>query len=141
MKVLEFILANWDFILLIIAAVAAVVFFAFKGNKSVVMKMLYALVTEAERAYGGGTGTLKLATVIAEIYPKLPAVIKLFITEATLTKWVEDALTAAKDAWKKNAALAEYIAQTGEATTESFAAPENGPVSPVASTFMRDSYE
>lgn len=118
MNVLEFIIANWDFILLIVAAIAAVAFFAFKGNKSVVMKMLYALVTEAEKEYGGGTGTLKLATVIGAIYPKLPAVIKLFITEATLTKWVEDALTAAKDAWKKNAAIAEYIAKPADPTAE-----------------------
>ena len=121
MNVLEFIIANWDFILLIVAAVAAVVFFAFKGNKSVVMKMLYALVTEAEKAYGGGTGALKLATVIAAIYPKLPAMLKLFITEATLTKWVEDALTAAKEAWKKNAAIADYIAKPADTAPEALA--------------------
>lgn len=114
MNVLDFILENWDFILLIVAALAAVAYSAFKGNKSVVMKMLYALVTEAEKAYGTGTGALKLAAVIAEIYPKLPAMLKLFITEATLTKWVEDALTAAKEAWKKNAALAGYIANPVE---------------------------
>lgn len=122
MNVLEYIIANWDSILLIVAAVAAVVFFAFKGNKSVVMKMLYALVTEAEKEYGGGTGALKLATVIAAIYPKLPAVIKLFITEATLAKWVEDALVAAKEAWKKNAAIAEYIAKPCDAVAETPAA-------------------
>ena len=108
MNVLEFIISNWDFILLIEAAVVAVVFFAFNGSKSVVMKMLYALVTEAEKAYGGGTGALKLATVMSLIYPNLPRVIKLFITEATLAKWVEDALTAAKESWKQNAAIAEY---------------------------------
>ena len=141
MKVLEFILANWDFILLIFAAVAAVVFFAFKGNKSVVMKMLYALVTEAERVYGGGTGALKLAAVIDEIYPKLPGVIKMFITEETLAKWVEDALEAAKKAWAQNVALAEYIATPGETVDEAPAASENAPAHPVASTFMRDSYE
>ena len=114
MNVLEFILENWDFLLLIAAALASVVYFAFKGNKSVVMKMLYALVTEAEKEYGAGTGALKLAAVIAVVYPKLPAMIKLFITEATLTKWVEDALATAKEAWKKNAALAGYIAKPAE---------------------------
>lgn len=109
MNVLTFIVANWDFILLIVAAVAAVVYFSFKGNKSVVMRMLYSLVTEAEREFGGGTGSLKLAAVISIVYPKLPAVIKLFITETTLVKWVEEALAAAKEAWAKNAALAEFI--------------------------------
>lgn len=109
MNVVNFIIANWDFILLVVAAVAAVVFAVFKGNKSVVMKMLYALVTEAEKNLGGGTGSLKLATVIETIYPKLPAVIKAFVTDAMLEKWVEEALTAAKTAWEKNEKIAEYI--------------------------------
>lgn len=39
MNVVNFIIANWDFILLVVAAVAAVVFAVFKGNKSVVMKI------------------------------------------------------------------------------------------------------
>ena len=118
MNVLNFIIANWDFLLLIVAAVAALVFFAFKGNKSVVMKMLYALVTEAEKELGGGTGALKLASVISTIYPKLPTVIKLFITEKTLTKWIEEALETAKETWKKNAAIAEYIEKPEAVITE-----------------------
>ena len=118
MNALNFILENWDFILLIAAAVAAVVFSAYKGNKSVIVKMLYALVTEAEKELGSGTGALKLATVIAQVYPKLPAILKLFVTEKTLTKWVEDALAAAKDAWKQNAAIADYIEKPVGTDTE-----------------------
>ena len=119
MNVINFILANWDFILLIVAAVAAIIYAIFKGNKSVVMKMLYALVTEAEKNMGGGTGPLKLASVIEAIYPKLPAVIKMFVTDAMLKKWVEDALVLAKDAWEKNANIAQYIAPvTDTAQTE-----------------------
>ena len=114
MNVLNFIIENWDFILLIAAAVASVVFFSFMGNKSVVMKMLDALVTEAEKEFGGGTGSLKLAAVMAAIYPKLPAVVKTFISEKTLTKWIEEALKAAKEKWKKNTALAEYIGSPAE---------------------------
>ena len=109
MNILNFIICNWDFILLIVVAVAAIIFAIFKGNKSVVMRMLYSLVTEAEQIYGAGTGSLKLAAVIDAIYPSLPAVIKLFITDETLVKWVETALETAKEAWKKNAALGEYV--------------------------------
>ena len=114
MNVVNYIVNNWDFVLLIVAALAAVIFFAFKGNKSVVMKMLYALVTEAEKDLGSGTGSLKLAQVVTAIYPKLPAILKAFISEKTLTKWIEDALTAAKDNWKKNANIAGYIAGPAE---------------------------
>lgn len=105
MNVLNYIITNWDFILLIIAAVAAVVYAIFKGNKSIVMRMLYALVTDAEQAFGAGTGSLKLAAVVDLIYPKLPAIIKTFISDKTLVRWVEDALAAAKKEWQKNPAL------------------------------------
>ena len=114
MKVLNLIIANWDFILLIIAAVAAVVFAIFKGNKPVVMRMLYHLVIEAEQIYGSGMGSMKLSAVINDIYPRLPAVIKIFITDDMLVKWVETALENAKEAWKKNAALDEYVKKSTE---------------------------
>ena len=81
----------------------------FRGNKSVVMRMLYAAVTEAEKDFGGGTGSLKLASVIAAIYPKLPAFVKVFVSEKILTRWVEQALAAAKEVWAKNANIAGYI--------------------------------
>lgn len=137
MNILGFIAQNWDFILLIAAAVVAVVYFAFKGNKSVIMKMLDGLVTEAEMAYGGGTGPLKLAAVIEEIYPMLPTVVKMFITDKTLTKWVEDALTAAKKKWRENPALAAYVglAVCGDAETY-----EGEATSEAAETFLKDSY-
>ena len=105
MKVLNVIIANWDFILLIIAAASIVLYAIFKGNKSVVMRMLYSLVTNAEWVYGSGTGSLKLAAVIDTIYPNLPTIIKAFISDKTLVKWVEEALAAAKEAWEKNPAL------------------------------------
>ena len=114
MNVLTWIVANWDFILLILAAVACVLFAIFKGNKGVVMKMLYALVTEAEKELGSGTGSLKLAQVIERIYPKLPTIIKTFISEKTLQGWVEQALAAAKEAWANNIKLAEYIETPAE---------------------------
>ena len=109
MKVIEFLIANWDFILLIVAAIICIVYAVFKGNKSVVMKMLYALVTEAEKEFGAGTGSLKLASVISTVYPKLPAVIKTFVSDKTLQKWIEEALALAKESWEKNILIQNYI--------------------------------
>lgn len=115
MNAITFLVENWDFLLLIAIAAAALVFAVFKGNKSVIMSMLVALVTEAEKQYGGGTGPLKLASVIDIIYPKLPAVIKTFITDKMLKKWVDDALAIAEKKWAENAEIAKYInGGTGE---------------------------
>ncbi len=109
MNAITYIIENWSFILLIVIAIAAMVFAVFKGNKSVVVDMLVALVTVAEKEYGGGTGVLKLASVIDAIYPKLPTIIKTFITSKMLKKWVEDALKMAKKKWEANAAISGYI--------------------------------
>jgi len=109
MKVIEFIIENWDLLLLIILSITAFIVAIFKGNKSVVMKMLDSLVTEAEKNLGGGTGSLKLSTVITEIYPKLPVIIKTFITADTLIKWIEEALDIAKQKWRDNANIKAYI--------------------------------
>lgn len=114
MKIIEFIIANWEFLLLIVAAVAVVLFSIFKGNKSVIMRMLYSLVTEAEKAYGGGTGSKKLAAVIEKIYPKLPTIIKMFITDKMLVSWVEKALAYAKEAWANNPDLIAQDSQNAE---------------------------
>lgn len=109
MTIINFIQAHWDIITLVIVATAALVFSIFKGNKSVVMSMLFSLVTDAEKNFGSGTGALKLASVITEIYPKLPTVIKTFISAQTLQKWVEDALAMAKKKWEDNANIKAYI--------------------------------
>ena len=118
MKVVNFIIEHWDIITLIIAAVAAVIFAVFKGNKSVVMRILYALVTDAERAFGSGTGEQKLAAVIDWIYPRLPAVIKLFVTDKMLVRWIEKALAAAKEAWANNPELIGKIGAESDETAE-----------------------
>lgn len=114
MKIVTFLIENWSFILLVALAVAAVVFAVFKGNKSVIMSMLVALVTEAEKQYGGGTGPLKLASVIDIIYSKLPTIVKTFITDKMLVKWIEDALKIAKKKWEKNGEIAKYIKSAEE---------------------------
>lgn len=110
MNVINFVIEHWDIITLVIAALSAIVYAIFKGNKSVVMSMLFSLVTEAEKSFGTGTGSLKLASVINQVYPKLPTIIKTFITSETLIKWVEEALVLAKKKWEENLNLQAYIA-------------------------------
>ena len=111
MNILNFLAANWDSVLVVIVFVALLVFLSMKGEKKIVYKILYTLVTEAEKRYGGGTGSLKQAAVIEQIYNQLPAVVKLIITVQTLEKWVDEAVELAKKEWSKNANLQQYIAE------------------------------
>lgn len=102
---IEFITAHWTSVLVLLAFIAVIVFLALRGKKQIIYKMLYTLVTEAEKQYGAGTGSIKFAEVMTKIYSMLPMIIKIFITYDTLAKWIEDALTEAKDRWKKEAGI------------------------------------
>ncbi len=116
MNILNFLLANWDSVIVVIVFIALLVFLILKGKKSVVYKILYNLVTEAERQYGGGTGTLKQSAVINWIYERLPAIVKIFITVGTLERWVDEVVEQAKVEWEKNASIKDYI-ESGQTIT------------------------
>ena len=109
MAIVNFIVANWDNILIILCFCVALGMLYFKGQKNIVYKILYSLITEAEKQFGNGTGELKQAYVIERVYNVLPAVIKTFISAERLGKWVDDALIKAKDKWGKNSSVVGYI--------------------------------
>jgi len=108
-SILDFLATYWDSILVIVLFAAAIVILAVKGKKNVIYKILYILVTEAEKQYGSGTGSLKLAAVIRWIWDRLPSILKIFITESTLERWDEDVLKQAKTDWENNSKIGEYI--------------------------------
>lgn len=105
MGILSFLAANWDSVAVIVVVIAVIVFLIVKKQWGLLDKMLYALVTWAEREYGSGTGSLKLAAVIEKIYPHIPAVIRIFVTAAALESMIEKALEQAKAQWDTNPAL------------------------------------
>ena len=106
---IDFLLSNWDSVLVVVVLAAVLVFLSYKGKRGVVDEIIYRVVTELEREYASGTGNLKLAAAIETIYPKLPAVIRVFMTANRLKEWIEKGLTEAKERWAKNSALASYI--------------------------------
>ena len=125
MNIINYLAKHWDIITLILAVVAIIVAAVFRGNKSVIMRILYAAVTQAEIEFGAGTGALKLASVIETIYPKLPAIIKMFVTAERLQGWVETALAEAKRAWATNSNMAALISKPPNAPQDSAHAIES----------------
>lgn len=117
MNFLNFVLANWDSILAVLGIITVLCIALIKQEKTVIFKILYALVTEAEKNYGTGTGELKLASVLASLYEKLPPTVATIVPAKTLEKWVEEVLEQAKDKWKKNANVATYITPTVDENT------------------------
>ena len=105
----EFLMSNWASLLVILAFVAVLVYLAVRGKKDIVAKILYALVTEAEKTYGSGTGSVKFAYVVEKAYSYLPAILKVFITYERLKQMIEDALAAAKIKWAEEAGISDYL--------------------------------
>ena len=105
----EFFISNWASLLVILVFVTTLVILAIRGKKDIVAKILYALVTEAEKIYGGGTGSVKFAYVVEKAYSYLPAILKVFITYERLKTMIEDALAAAKIKWAEEAGISDYL--------------------------------
>ena len=109
MKILAFLLANWDSVLVVLVFLGLIVVLVKRGETAVLKKILFGLVTQAEKEFGGGTGKLKLATVSDWIYQRIPAVLKLLFSQKDIESLIESALEEAKKAWGNNEKIAAYI--------------------------------
>lgn len=109
MNVLAFLAANWDSVLVVVAFLAVVVVLIKRGETKILKQILFNLVTQAEKQFGSGTGSLKYAAVADWIYQRIPAVLKLLFTSNDIEKMIEDVLEEAKKAWGTNENLKGYI--------------------------------
>lgn len=109
MNVLTFLAKNWDSVLVVVAFLALVVVLIKRGETKIFQKILFNLVTQAEKQFGSGTGSLKYAAVADWIYQRIPAVLKLLFTSSDIEKMIEAALEEAKKAWGANENLKGYI--------------------------------
>lgn len=109
MNVLTFLAKNWDSMLVVVAFLALVVVLIKRGETKILKQILFNLVTQAEKQFGSGTGSLKYAAVADWIYQRIPAVLKLLFTSSDIEKMIEAALEEAKKAWGANENLKGYI--------------------------------
>lgn len=109
MNVLTFLAKNWDSVLVVVAFLALVVVLIKRGETKILKQILFNLVTQAEKQFGSGTGSLKYAAVADWIYKRIPAVLKLLFTSSDIEKMIEAALEEAKKAWGANENLKGYI--------------------------------
>ena len=109
MNVLAFLAANWDSVLVVVAFLAVVVVLIKRGETKILKQILFNLVTQAEKQFGSGTGSLKYAAVADWIYQRIPAVLKLLFTSSDIEEMIEAALEEAKKAWGANENLKGYI--------------------------------
>ncbi len=109
MSIIQFLAANWDSVLVVLAFLVLVVVLIKRGQTKILKKILFNLVTQAEKQFGDGTGPMKLAAVADWIYQRIPAVLKLLFTEKDIADMIEAVLEEAKKAWGTNENLKEYV--------------------------------
>lgn len=114
----EFIITHWASLLVLLAVIITIIILLLRGKKDIAAKIIYSLVTEAEKIYGGGTGSVKFAYVVEKAYSYMPTILKLFITYEGLKKLIEKVLTEAKVKWAEEAGIVNYIKQTEAFTAE-----------------------
>lgn len=100
---INFIIANWDSVLVVVLFILFLLVLIKKGAIKQVNEMLFYLVTEAEAQFGGGTGQLKYAAVVAWLYEKLPTIIKILFTQKQIDILIENAVLRMKKYLETNA--------------------------------------
>lgn len=63
-----------------------------KGRQDFLQKIILALVTEAEKKLGSGTGELKYAMVVERLYAVLPWILRLLYSQKQIDRIIEEAV-------------------------------------------------
>jgi hypothetical protein len=94
MNIVSFISTNGSDMAIGITVLFALLYFIFiiKNHKAVLCKVALALVAQAEKEYGGGTGAIKYAVVVAQLYKCVPLIVRPFVSEAMLGEIVDEAV-------------------------------------------------
>ncbi len=128
MEIMKFLVANWDSVLVIVGFLALVAVLIKRGETKILKNILFKLVTQAEREFGSGTGTLKYAAVSDWLYQRMPAVLKFLFTEKDIDNMIEAVLAEAKEKWGTNDNVKQYI-EEGEFARQivAYTVEENAP--------------
>lgn len=94
---INYLIANWDSVLLVVAFILFIIVLLQKGYRKQVNDILFYLVTKAERDFGKGTGELKYANVTTCVYSRLPLIARFVFTPKQLDRMIENAVTRLKE--------------------------------------------
>lgn len=99
---LDLIISNWDSVLIIVLFIIGMLYLIKKNQINKLNEILFYLVTEAEKEFGGGTGALKYSAVTTWLYERLPTIVKLLFTDKQIDKMIENAVEDMKKYLKDN---------------------------------------
>ena len=86
----------WSSILIVTLFVIGLLILLRKNQTILVRQILFDLVCKAEITFGGGTGELKYASVVTELYLVLPTIIKILYSPRDIDRMIEEAVAKMK---------------------------------------------
>lgn len=93
----------------LICVVVGILLFLYKsGKKDIVRQVVLGLVVKAEKALGSGTGELKYAWVVDELYRKMPALMQLLFTDKDIDNFIKEGVDKLKVYLSKGVTLTGY---------------------------------
>ena len=101
----QFIYRHWlDIVLafVLITFFSILVSYLASRPNGIVAKLIYGLVIEAEKDLGSKTGQLKKKQVISKVYKQLPVCIRFVVNEATVDRFINEAVHFMKEALEQN---------------------------------------
>jgi len=99
---IEFLINYWYIIIAVVAIITGIIVLWRNGYKTYIAKILFFLVTQAEKQYGSGTGDLKYAAVTTWLYEKMPIAIRFLFSPKVIDELIEKAVIEMKEYLKKN---------------------------------------
>lgn len=105
---LEFIKLNLSSIMVVLLFAIGLLFIYKRGKKEFVKQVVLSLVVQAEKTLGSGTGELKYAMVVENVYKILPYILRLLISKKELDRLIEDGVQYMKQYLSKDKDLLGY---------------------------------
>lgn len=106
---------NWSLIVVLICAVVCFLLYVRKfatlsaaEREKYVKAFLLAIVVEAEKQFGSGTGRVKLSWTYSRFVEAFPGMIS-FVSFELFSKWVDEVLEQMKNMLSDNSELQSYI--------------------------------
>lgn len=105
---LEFIKLNLGSTLVVLITLIGLLFIYKIGKKEFVRQVVLSLVVQAEKALGSGTGELKYAMVVENVYKVLPFILTMLVSKKELDNMIESSVQYLKEYLKKDKDLLGY---------------------------------
>lgn len=105
---LEFIKSNLGSILVVLFFIIGLLFLYKRGKKEFVRQVVLSLVVQAEKALGSGTGELKYAMVVENLYNVLPKILTTLFSMKEIDNLIETGVQYMKNYLSKGKDLLSY---------------------------------